>query len=39
MGVKKFQEEKIKVIMEYGLFEINGKKVIILLAQLLSKNP
>ncbi len=26
MGVKKFQEENIKVIMEYGLFEISGEK-------------
>jgi hypothetical protein len=32
MGVKKFPEENIKVIMEYGLFEINGEKMIIHLA-------
>jgi hypothetical protein len=38
-GVEKFQEESIKVIMEYMLFEISGEKMIILLGQLLSKNP
>jgi hypothetical protein len=39
MGVEKFQEENIKVIMEYELFRISGKKMIILSAQLLSKDP
>jgi hypothetical protein len=39
MGVGKFWEENIKVLLEYQLFEINGKKMIIFLAWLLSKNP
>jgi hypothetical protein len=39
MGVGKFQEENIKVLLEYRLFEIKGKKMIIFLAWLLSKNP
>lgn len=38
MHVWKSQEENIKVLMEYGLFEINSKKMIIFLAWLLSKN-
>jgi hypothetical protein len=32
MGVWKFQEENIKVLMEYKLFKINGEKLIIFLA-------
>jgi hypothetical protein len=39
MGVGKSQEENIKVFMEYKVFGINNKKMIIFLAQLLSKNP
>jgi hypothetical protein len=39
MGVGKFWKENIKVLLEYRLFDINGKKMIIFLAWLLSKNP
>jgi hypothetical protein len=27
MGVRKSQEENIKVLMEYGLFDINNEKI------------
>jgi hypothetical protein len=39
MGVGKFQKENIKVLMEYRVFEINNKKMIIFVAQFLSENP
>jgi len=38
MGVGKYQDENIKVLLEYMFFEIINKKMIIFLTWLLSKN-
>jgi hypothetical protein len=39
MSIEKSQEENIKAFMEYMLFKVSSKKMIIFFAQFLSKNP